>query len=492
MAVDPMDIAALTPAFFTTLYKHVKNDVPDSSWDLKLHLGVALLRNFLKLSKNKTIEQHQKFLSRAHFPSPPSVLVKKTVVPETCRSQAEDILAGLLSGQEEKVGWRWREDPMKQRPLRGEWVEMKKRKKRTAADRVILYIHGGAYFFGSAAQHRFLIQKVAKYGGARALSIDYRLAPQSPFPAALVDVLAAYFYLIHPPAEAGFDPIDPRNIVVMGDSAGGGLTIALNMILRDAGLPKPVAGVCWSPWLDLFHSLPSCLNNVPTDYIPNGFVHKASPANPIKDYRDVKQRMERVQYYAYNSALDIPYVSPILADDLGGLGNLFITCGNGERLRDEAIMFAHKAAKTHPEVFEVNKKQGTHPYPPTKVNLLIYDAMPHVFQMFVFHPSAGNAIKRSGAFINKVIPEPLHKSSSPLSQHSPAEYYSDQSDISLDEDFEEEDDEDEIFVQRYVDIKGKFREARDHEIIKADTLREWMKMLGKFPDLSMHPECLDA
>ncbi|CAG8804845.1 25587_t:CDS:2, partial [Gigaspora rosea] len=252
-----------------------------------LHLAVAMLRSVLQRSKHKTIEKQQKFLAKAHIPSSPSTLVKKAIVPETCRSQAEDIMAGLLSGQEEKVGWRWKDDPMKQTPLRGEWVESKTRKKLTDVDRVILYIHGGAYIIGSAAQERFLIQKVAK-------------------------------------EDSGFEPINPKNIVIMGDSAGGGLALSLLLVLRDVGLPQPVGATCWSPWVDLFHSLPSIFTNASTDYLPSGLIYKASPANPIKDNTDIKQRLSRIQYYAHNSALDIPYVSPILADDLGGLGEIFI------------------------------------------------------------------------------------------------------------------------------------------------------------------------
>src|SRR6266516_4414056 len=117
-------------------------------------------------SKYKTVEVHQKILSRAHLPSPPSVMIRKTLIPETCRSQAEDIMAGLLSGQEEKIAWRWREDPMKQRPLHAEWLEKKKRQKRTDANRVILYLHGGAYYFGSSAQYRLWTQRIAKYAAA--------------------------------------------------------------------------------------------------------------------------------------------------------------------------------------------------------------------------------------------------------------------------------------------------------------------------------------
>ncbi|CAG8532773.1 10959_t:CDS:2 [Dentiscutata erythropus] len=387
MALDPKDLAELTPMFISTVYKHFRNEIPDSNWDLRLHLAVAMLRSVLQRSKNKTIEKHQKFLAKAHLPSSHSTLVKKAIVPETCRSQAEDIMAGLLSGQEEKVGWRWKDDPMKQTPLRGEWVESKTRKKSTDVDRVILYVHGGAYILGSAAQHRFLIQKIAKEGAARAFGFDYRLAPQSPFPAALIDTLAAYLYLIQPPSDAGFEPINPKNIIIMGDSAGGGLALSTMLVLRDAGLPQPVGAAS-------------------TDYLPSGLIYKASPANPIKDNTDIKQRLSRIQYYAYNSALDIPYVSPILADDLGGLGEIFITCGNNERLRDESILFANKAAKTNPELFNTPRKEGQRSYPPTKVNLNIFEAMPHVFQLFLFHPTAINAIKRTGKWIRKVIPEP--------------------------------------------------------------------------------------
>ncbi|CAJ0828252.1 13317_t:CDS:2 [Entrophospora sp. SA101] len=466
MAVDPKDIATLTPKFLSTLYKHFKNEVPDSNWDLKLHISVIMLKSFLERSRHKTIERQQK-LSKAHMPSPPSIAVKKNFIPETCRSQAEDIMSGLLSGKEEKIGWRWKEDICKQQPIKAEWVEAKNRKKITTVDRVILYIHGGAYFLGSAAQHRFLIQKVVKASAARAFSVDYRLAPQSPFPAALVDMLAAYLYLIQPPTDAGFEPINPQNIVVMGDSAGGGLTIALLMVLRDAGLPQPVGGVCWSPWVDLYHSLPSIFDNSTTDYIPNGFVHKASPANPIKDYTDVQQRLDRIQYYAYNSALDLPYVSPIMADDLGGLGQLYITCGNGERL-----------------------------------------PMPHVFQLFIFHPSSISSIQRTGAFIRKAIPEKTvavynsfsNKNFSPLLPLLlPPSSLLVSSNISrdipllntfpIDEIDDLEEDISEFFVSKYIDCKGVCK-TKNH-ILDEVTLHDWLNRLGKLPDFSLHPEFLE-
>ncbi|RHZ80655.1 hypothetical protein Glove_134g47 [Diversispora epigaea] len=525
MAVDHKDIATLTPLFLNTVYKHFKNEVPDSNWDLKLHLGIIMLKSFLERSKHKTIEKQQKSLGKAYLPSGLSTLITKATIPETCRSQAEDIMAGLLSGQEEKVGWRWKEDPMKQNPLKGEWVESKTRKKFTNADRVILFIHGGAYFMGSAAQHRFLIQKVAKAGAARAFSFDYRLAPQSPFPAALVDTLAAYFYLTQPPADAGFEPISPKNIIIMGDSAGGGLALSTLLVLRDACLPQPAGAACWSPWVDLFHSLPSIFSNHATDYVPNGFVHKASPANPIKDYTNINDRLSRVQYYAFNSALTIPYVSPILAEDLGGLGEIFITCGNCERLRDESILFAHKAAKTHPNIFNVPRREGQRAYPPSKVSLNVFEAMPHVFQLFIFHPAAINAVKRTGDWIRKVIPEPVandnksdfdfpHRSfschssassASSASSHRSHNSYSSQhnhdvpiisppSPTKITEEhtfsYEDEiDDEFSMFTNKHIDVKGNCRQT--NYMLDEGTLREWISMLGKLPDFTKHPEFLE-
>lgn len=87
-----------------------------------------------------------------------------------------------------------------------------------------------------------------QYSKGRTCAIDYRLAPQHPFPAAVEDALATYLYLIDPPKEEGNQPIDPRKIVIAGDSAGGGLTFATLMAIRDAGLPAPGGAMTLSPW----------------------------------------------------------------------------------------------------------------------------------------------------------------------------------------------------------------------------------------------------
>ncbi|EFP78349.2 uncharacterized protein PGTG_04305 [Puccinia graminis f. sp. tritici CRL 75-36-700-3] len=141
----------------------------------------------------------------------------------------------------------------------------------------MLYIHGGAYYFGSVNTHRYTIWRYARKMGGRAFAVNYRLAPQYPFPCALADCLAAYLYLIRPPENAKHRMVDPSKIVIAGDSAGGGLSLALLTLIRDAGLPMPAGAVLISPWVDLTHSFPSVMNNSETDIIPPyGFMHQPS------------------------------------------------------------------------------------------------------------------------------------------------------------------------------------------------------------------------
>src|SRR5271167_1839624 len=113
-----------------------------------------------------------------------------------------------------------------------------------SADRVILYLHGGGYVIGSINTHRAMVSRIARASNARALAIDYRLAPEHPFPAAVEDATAAYRWLL----AQGYGP---EGVVIAGDSAGGGLAFAAPLAIRDAGLPMPAAIVAVSPWTDM-------------------------------------------------------------------------------------------------------------------------------------------------------------------------------------------------------------------------------------------------
>jgi epsilon-lactone hydrolase len=121
-----------------------------------------------------------------------------------------------------------------------EWIEMPG----AQPGRSLLYLHGGGYVLGSIDTHRSLIARIAAATKARCLAIDYRLAPEHPFPAAVEDATKAYRWLLAQGQE-------PSRLAIAGDSAGGGLTLATLLALRDAGTPLPAAGVCLSPWTDL-------------------------------------------------------------------------------------------------------------------------------------------------------------------------------------------------------------------------------------------------
>ena len=110
--------------------------------------------------------------------------------------------------------------------------------------RAILYIHGGGYISGSLLSHRGLATEAGRAAGARVLTLAYRRAPEDPFPAAVEDVVDAYRFMLD-------QGLSPNRIAIAGDSAGGGLTMALLIAARDRGLPLPACGWCISPWVDM-------------------------------------------------------------------------------------------------------------------------------------------------------------------------------------------------------------------------------------------------
>ncbi|MBW0469178.1 hypothetical protein O181_008893 [Austropuccinia psidii MF-1] len=293
----------------------------------------------------------------------------------------------------------------------------------------MLYIHGGAYYFGSVNTHRHTIWRYARKMAGRAFAVNYRHAPQYPFPCALADCLAAYLYLIRPPPDAKHRPIDPSKMVIAGDSAGGGLSLALLTLIRDVGLPLPAGGVLISPWVDLTHSFPSILTNTHTDIVPSyGFIHQPSvlwplpPASPshikpststgpslsvppsslpelqdpysnpyqLKLSPELKVDVDpsdgttpvikldgkltvplnyQIQLYATNDQLTHPYCSPLFSPSLGGLPPLLITAGDSEVLRDEILYVAHRAA--HPDKYPL-REDLLNAHPERKANATQY------------------------------------------------------------------------------------------------------------------------
>ena len=145
----------------------------------------------------------------------------------------------------------------------------------------MLYVHGGAFFFGSVDEHRYQMQRHARKLQARVFAPRYRLAPQYPFPCGLHDCLAAYLFLL--------TVQDSSTILLAGDSAGAGMVISMLVTLRDQGIPLPAGAILVSPWVDLTHSFPSVAGDNSLDYIPaHGFLQRPSAAWPPPTSDDIE------------------------------------------------------------------------------------------------------------------------------------------------------------------------------------------------------------
>ena len=232
-----------------------------------------------------------------------------------------------------------------------------------AADRVVLYLHGGGYVLGSVHTHRDLIGRISRAAQARVLALNYRLGPEHPFPAAVDDALAGYRYLLD-------NNVKPSRIAVAGDSAGGGLTVAALLAIRDAGLATPAAGVCLSPWVDLEGKGESMTTRAKADPVVQreGLIGMAQAYLGGKDAR-------------------MPLASP-LHGDLKGLPPILIQVGDAETLLDDSTRIADKA-----------RAAGV------QVKLEVWPEMIHVWQMFAsFLPEGQQAVDGIGSYLRERIP----------------------------------------------------------------------------------------
>jgi monoterpene epsilon-lactone hydrolase len=226
------------------------------------------------------------------------------------------------------------------------------------SDRHVLFLHGGAFVTGSSSLYRHLTWRLVNAARARLLSVDYRLAPEHPFPAALDDAVAAYRWLLA-------DGADPRQVAVMGDSAGGNLAFAMLLKLRDEGLPLPGAAVGLSPWLDLALESPSLKANAEADPMLNA-----------------DEAPKFVRYYLAGADPRMPYASPLYGD-LSGMPPALIQVGSDEILRDDAVRMADRL-----------RAAGC------RAELEIWPRMPHVWHLFAtVLPEARRAIERLGTFL---------------------------------------------------------------------------------------------
>ncbi len=227
-------------------------------------------------------------------------------------------------------------------------------------DRVILFLHGGGYVIGSIQTHRSMIARLSRAAGARTLAIEYRLAPEHPFPAAVEDATAAYRWLLA-------QDVDPARLVICGDSAGGGLAVATLVSLRDAGETLPAAGVLLSPWTDLAATGDSLTTNAERD--------------PLVQ-REGLENMARM--YLGDADPRTPLASPLYAD-LDGLPPLLIHAGAAEAILDDSVRLDQRARAAGVESI-----------------LEVWDDMVHVWHYFAdMLPEGRAAIDRIGEFIRE-------------------------------------------------------------------------------------------
>lgn len=229
-------------------------------------------------------------------------------------------------------------------------------------DRVLLYLHGGAYTFGSPRTHADLSSGLSHFAKMKVLIVDYRLAPENPYPAALDDSSSAYNWLL----KQGYKP---ENIIIGGDSAGGGLTLATLLKLRDQGQPLPAAGLCLSPWVDM------CC-----DADSYSILDKQDPL------LSSHWLQEMAKLYIRDEDPQNPYISPIYGD-FKGLPPIMIQVGSDEVLLDDSKKLQQRLSEDGVEV-----------------GLNVYQDMWHVWQMLApIVPEGKEALIEISEFVNAKI-----------------------------------------------------------------------------------------
>jgi acetyl esterase/lipase len=271
------------------------------------------------------------------------------------RQRRKDIDArGLAYGLAADVGV----EPVTANGVKAEWTATPK----DARDAALLYLHGGGYVIGSLDSHRHLAAEAGRAAGIAALALDYRMAPEYPFPAAVDDALAGYRFLLG-------RGISPGRVAIAGDSAGGGLVVAAMLAIRGAGLPQPGCGWAISPWVDM-------------EAIGETMTSKAA-ADPTVQRAGI---LDMAKMYLNGADPRSPLAAPLYAD-LKGLAPLLIQVGACETLLDDAVRLAKIGGAAD-----------------VRVDLQIWPEMIHVWHLFHPELAAGRqAIEAGGAYVRAML-----------------------------------------------------------------------------------------
>lgn len=366
-----------------------------TKWDLRTELIIRLLRALLDSPNPKPALVQQQaslkdpgikgkmWVSKVTFQAPDdearSLLLHAI---EKMKKEGEHYTVPQTAAVEaEWTGYRAKVDNNRPRLDLSEKQHYDRLMSEVESDVTILYMHGGAHYLMDPASHRQVCSRLAHMTKGRCLSIRYRLAPQNPFPAALLDSLIAYLSLLYPPPDAYHPPVPASNIVFAGDSAGGNLGLALVQLLLQINrshdqnsfkfhnhtvplpLPLPAGCACSSAWADMTHAMPSKEQNYLFDYLPPPLSRDKVKAFPSDEIWPTKPA--RGDLYCETNAMCHPLVSPLAAEDWTGSCPLWLGYGE-EMLVDEGKQIAAKAAK-----------QGV------KIVWEQWQAMPHCFALIL-------------------------------------------------------------------------------------------------------------
>lgn len=228
------------------------------------------------------------------------------------------------------------------------------------AERVLLYLHGGGYSVGSIASHRKLVGHLTSAAGVKGLSVEYRLAPENPFPAGLDDAVTAFSFLL----DEGFDA---GHIGVGGDSAGGGLALAVALALRERGLPAPAGLVLLSPWTDSASTGESLVSNIGKDLL----------------LRQIEEDAPTVGWYAGDNDVKNPLISPLYAD-FTDFPPFVVHVGGDELLLDDSTRLFERASAAGCEA-----------------TIEVWPEMQHVFQIAAGNvPESDSSVAKLGSWLS--------------------------------------------------------------------------------------------
>ncbi|KAJ5888018.1 hypothetical protein N7495_008059 [Penicillium taxi] len=362
------------PLILKTLLLHsIRMSPGTGKQSLRTELLVTIIRSFLTFS-SPVIKTQQDSMRDPGIKGP--MWVSKVTMPhpefdvrDAVLQAIEDLKTGdvtfdipaIADVEAEWTGYRSGVDKNAPLPDISEEQKYHEMRKEVSSDMTILYFHGGAYFMMDPCTHRVPVARLSRLTGAPVFSVRYRLAPQNPFPAALVDALTAYLSLIHPPPGALHDPVPPNKIVIAGDSAGGNLSLVLLQTLltlrrtsrsirfhsKDVSIELPAGVATISPWCDISRSMPSVVHNAKLDYIsmPVQSFDDPTPFKPIPFPPDAAWPVspQRVDMYVNAPTTNHPLVSPLAArpEHWKDSPPVFVSVGE-ESLADEGLILARR------------------------------------------------------------------------------------------------------------------------------------------------------